>query len=101
MSRNLHTLRIFSGNANPQLAEEVANLLNRPLGRSAIRRLPDSEIHILIDELVRGDDVFIIQPCSEPVNDNLMELILYIDALRRASAHDINVVIPYFPYARQ
>ncbi len=101
MSRNLHTLRIFSGNANPKLAEEVANLLNRPLGRSAIRRLPDSEIHILIDELVRGDDVFIIQPCSEPVNDNLMELILYIDAFRRASAHDINVVIPYFPYARQ
>jgi len=101
MSRNLHTLRIFSGTANPQLAEEVANHLNRPLGRSAIRKLPDSEIHILIEELVRDDDVFIIQPCSEPVNDNLMELILYIDAFRRASAHDINVVIPYFPYARQ
>ena len=101
MSRNLHTLRIFSGTANPQLAEEVANHLNRPLGKSAIRKLPDSEIHILIEELVRDDDVFIIQPCSEPVNDNLMELILYIDAFRRASAHDINVVIPYFPYARQ
>ena len=101
MSRNLHTLRIFSGNANPALAEEVANLLNRPLGRSTARRLPDSEIHIIIDELVREDDVFIIQPCPTPVNDNLMELILYIDAFRRASAHSINVVIPYFPYARQ
>ena len=101
MSRNLHTLRIFSGNANPALAEEVANHLNRPLGRSAARRLPDSEIHILIDELVRDDDIFIIQPCSMPVNDNLMELILYIDAFRRASAHSINVVVPYYPYARQ
>ncbi len=101
MSRNYHTLRIFSGNANPVLAEEVASFLNRPLGRSTARRLPDSEIHILIDELVRDDDVFIIQPCSIPVNDNLMELILYIDAFRRASAHSINVVVPYYPYARQ
>ena len=101
MSRNLHTLRIFSGNANPALAEEVANLLNRPLGRSSARRLPDSEVHILINELVRDDDVFIIQPCSAPVNDHLVELILYIDAFRRASAHSINVVLPYFPYARQ
>jgi ribose-phosphate pyrophosphokinase len=101
MSRNLHTLRIFSGNANPALAEEVANHLNRPLGRSTARRLPDSEIHIIVDELVREDDVFIIQPCPTPVNDNLMELILYIDAFRRASAHSINVVVPYYPYARQ
>jgi len=101
MSRNLHTLRIFSGNANPALAEEVANHLNRPLGRSTAQQLPDSEIHIIIDELVREDDIFIIQPCSEPVNDHLMTLILYIDAFRRASAHSINVVVPYFPYARQ
>ena len=101
MSRNLHTLRIFSGNANASLAEEIASHLNRPLGRSTAQRLPDSEIHITINELVRDDDVFIIQPCSEPVNDHLMELILYIDAFRRASAHRINVVIPYFPYARQ
>ncbi|RUA15738.1 MAG: ribose-phosphate pyrophosphokinase [Clostridia bacterium] len=101
MSRNLHTLRIFSGNANPALAEEISLHLNRPLGRSMARHLPDSEIHITIDELVRDDDIFIIQPCSQPVNDNLMELILYIDAFRRASAHRINVVIPYFPYARQ
>ncbi len=101
MSRNFHTLRIFSGTANPDLAEEIARCLNKPLGRSTTRRLPDSETHVMIDELVRGDDVYIIQPCSEPVNDNLMEMVLYVDAFRRASAHSINVVIPYFPYARQ
>ncbi|MCP4167775.1 MAG: ribose-phosphate diphosphokinase [Chloroflexi bacterium] len=101
MSRNFHTLRIFSGTANPDLAEEIVHCLNKPLGRSTTRRLPDSETHVTIDELVRGDDVYIIQPCSEPVNDNLMELVLYIDAFRRASADSINVVIPYFPYARQ
>ncbi|NOZ72881.1 MAG: ribose-phosphate diphosphokinase [Chloroflexi bacterium] len=101
MSYNLHPLRIFSGSANPALAEEIVHILNRPLGRSTTRRLPDSEIHVMIDELVRDDDVFIIQPCPEPVNDHLMELIFYIDAFRRASAHAINVVIPYYPYARQ
>lgn len=101
MSRNPHTLRVFSGDANPELAKEIAYHLRRPLGRTTTRHLPDSEIHVTIDELVRGDDVFIIQPCPEPVNDNLMELLLYIDAFRRASAHAINVVIPYFPYARQ
>ncbi len=101
MSRNAHTLRIFSGSANPELGEEIASCLRRPLGRTTTRQLPDSEIHVTIDELVRDDDVYIIQPCPEPVNDNLMELLLYIDAFRRASAHAINVVIPYFPYARQ
>ncbi len=101
MSRNFHTLRIFSGSANPDLAAEVANHLNRPLGRSVAQRLPDSEVYVRIDELVRGDDIFIIQPCSAPVNDHIMELILYLDAFRRASAHSINVIIPYFPYARQ
>lgn len=101
MSRNLHTLRIFTGTANSGLAEEIAHCLNRPLGRSTTRHLADSEIHITIDELVREDDVYIIQPCSAPVNARLMELALYIDAFRRASAHSINVVIPYYPYARQ
>jgi len=101
MSRNPHTLRVFSGEANPELAKEIAYHLRRPLGRTTTRYLPDSEIHVTIDELVRDDDVFIIQPCPEPVNDNLMELLLYVDAFRRASAHAINVVIPYFPYARQ
>jgi ribose-phosphate pyrophosphokinase len=63
--------------------------------------MPDSEIHVMVDEVVRDQDIFIIQPCSAPVNDNLMELMLYLDALRRASAHSVSVVIPYFPYARQ
>jgi ribose-phosphate pyrophosphokinase len=63
--------------------------------------MPDSEIHVMLDEVVRDQDIFIIQPCSAPVNDNLMELMLYLDALRRASTHSVSVVIPYFPYARQ
>ena len=96
-----HPLRIFSGSAHPALAQEIADLLNVPVGKSITRRLPDSEIHVQIEEVVRGQDVFFIQPCCSPVNDNLMELLLYVDAFRRASAHIINVVIPYFPYARQ
>lgn len=96
-----HPLRIFSGSAHPQLAQEIADILNVPLGKTKTVHLPDSEIHVMIDEVVRGQDVFFIQPCAHPVNDNLIELLLYIDAFRRASAHMINVVIPYFPYARQ
>ncbi len=96
-----HPLRIFTGSAHPKLAAEIASLLNLPLGKSTTRRLPDSEIHVMIDEVVRDQDIFIIQPCSQPVNDHLMELLLYMDAFRRASAHTVNVVIPYFPYARQ
>lgn len=96
-----HTLRIFSGSAHPSLAQEIANKLSVPLGKSTSRRLPDSETHVMIDEVVRDQDIFLIQPCSTPVNDNLMELILYIDAFRRASAHSVSAVIPYFPYARQ
>lgn len=96
-----HTLRIFSGSSHPTLAAEVAQLLDTPLGKSTTYRLPDSEIYITIDEVVRGQDIFFIQPCSVSVNDNLMELLLYLDAFRRASAHAISVVIPYFPYARQ
>jgi ribose-phosphate pyrophosphokinase len=96
-----HALRIFSGSAHPALAREVANLLDTPLGLSTTRRMPDSEVYVMLDEVVRGQDIFFIQPCSVPVNDNLMEVLLYIDAFRRASAHCINIVIPYFPYARQ
>lgn len=101
MVESYHPLRIFSGSAHPELAHEIATLLNAELGRATTRHLPDSEIHVMIDEVVRDQDIFIVQPCSAPVNDNLMELLLYIDALRRASAHSISVVIPYFPYARQ
>lgn len=96
-----HPLRIFSGSANRPLAEEVARILGIQLGKCTTTPLGDSEIHVAIDEVVRDQDVFIIQPCSRPVNDHLMELILYIDAFRRASAHEITAVVPYYPYARQ
>lgn len=96
-----HPLRIFSGSANRPLAEEIAACLGATLGCSTTTHLPDTEVHVQIDELVRGHDIFLIQPCSAPVNDTLMELLLYIDAFRRASAHRITAVVPYFPYARQ
>ncbi len=96
-----HPLRIFSGSAHPQLAVEVASLLGVRLGKSTTRHLPDSEIHVMIDEVVRKQDIFILQPCCAPVNDNLIELLLYLDAFRRASVHSVTAVIPYFPYARQ
>lgn len=96
-----HPLRIFSGSAHPALAQEIAGLLGAPMGRATTRHLPDSEVYVTIDEVVRDQDIFLVQPCSAPVNDNLMELLLYLDAFRRASAHRISVVIPYFPYARQ
>ena len=96
-----HPLRIFSGSAHQALANEIAELLQVPLGKSTSRQLPDSEIHVMIDEVVRDQDIFLIQPCSMPVNDNLVELLLYADAFRRASAHSVTAVIPYFPYARQ
>ena len=96
-----HPLRIFTGSAHPALAQAVADRLSVPLGRATIRRLPDSEIYITIDEVVRDQDIFLLQTCCAPVNDNLMELLLYLDALRRASTHSISAVIPYFPYSRQ
>lgn len=96
-----YPLRIFSGSAHPELAQEIARNLNIPLGRSTTRNLPDTETHVMIDEVVRDHDIFLVQPCSAPVNNNLMELLLYIDAFRRASAHSVSAVIPYFPYARQ
>ncbi|MEZ4862988.1 MAG: ribose-phosphate diphosphokinase [Caldilineaceae bacterium] len=101
MVDSYHPLRIFSGSAHPQLADEIAGLLDVKLGSTTTRHLPDSEIHVMVEEVVRAQDIFLIQPCSAPVNDNLMELLLYLDAFRRASAHSISVVIPYFPYARQ
>jgi len=98
---SIEGVRLFSGSANRPLAQAVAAQLGIELSPLTITHLPDSEIHVQIDELVRHQDVFIIQPCSAPVNDNLVELLLLLDAFRRASAHRINVVIPYFPYARQ
>ncbi len=96
-----HPLRVFSGSANRPLAEAVTRLLGISLGKCTTTHLKDTEIHVTIDEVVRDQDVFIIQPCSAPVNDNLMELILYVDAFRRASAHEITAVVPYYPYGRQ
>jgi ribose-phosphate pyrophosphokinase len=96
-----HPLRIFSGSSHPELAQEVANILGTTVGKSITRRLPDSEIHVMIEEVVRDQDIFLIQPCSVPVNDNLIELLLYLDAFRRASVHSVSLVVPYFPYARQ
>lgn len=101
MVESYHPLRIFSGSAHPTLASEIATILGVNLGHSTTRHLPDSEIHVTVEEVVRDQDIFFIQPCSAPVNDNLMEMLLYLDAFRRASAHSISVVIPYFPYARQ
>ena len=96
-----HPLRIFSGSAHPALAQEIAGHLCIELGKSSSRYMPDSEVYIMIDEVVRDQDIFIIQTGSSPVNEHMMELFLYLDAFRRASAHSVSVVIPYFPYARQ
>ncbi|HQY93697.1 MAG: ribose-phosphate diphosphokinase [Caldilinea sp.] len=101
MVQSYHPLRIFTGSAHPALAREIADILHVDLGRATTRRLPDSEMHVMLDEVVRDQDIFFIQPCCEPVNEHLVELILYLDAFRRASAHSVSVVIPYFPYARQ
>ncbi len=96
-----HPLRIFSGSSHPSLAHEVTDILSVPLGKSTTRIFDDTETSVTIDEVVRDQDIFLIQTCSAPVNDHLMELLLYLDAFRRASAHSISLVIPYFPYARQ
>jgi ribose-phosphate pyrophosphokinase len=92
---------IFTGNANPALAEAVAYHLQIPLGKATVGRFSDGEIMVEIEENVRGRDVFIVQPTCAPTNDNLMELLIMIDATRRASASRITAVIPYMGYARQ
>jgi len=100
-AHDLDDLFVFSGNANPDLAARVAANLERPLGRAIVGRFSDSEIMVEIMEHVRGRDVFIIQPTCHPANDNLMELLIMIDAVKRSSAARITAVIPYFGYARQ
>jgi len=92
---------LISGNANQQLANEIATNLGLSLCKASIRRFEDGEISIYISETVRGHNVYILQPTCPPVNDNLMELLLMVDALRRASARQVTAVIPYFGYARQ
>ena len=94
-------LMVFSGNANPELANEIARTLGLPLGNAGVSLFSDGEINIEIRENVSGNDVFVVQPTCAPTNRNLMELIFMIDALRRASAGRITAVVPYFGYARQ
>ena len=94
-------MKIVACNSNRPLAEAVGAALNIPLARASIRRFADMEVYVEIQENVRGEDVFVIQPTSFPANDNLMELLITLDALRRSSARRITAVIPYFGYARQ
>ncbi|MBA3834668.1 MAG: ribose-phosphate pyrophosphokinase [Pseudomonadota bacterium] len=94
-------MKLLAGNSNPPLARSIADYLDMPLTHASVRRFADEEIFVEINENVRGEDVFVIQSTSYPANDNLMELLICIDALRRASAKRITAVIPYFGYARQ
>ncbi len=97
----MSNLMVFSGNANPKLAQDVARKLNIPLGDATVAKFSDGETTVELNENVRGRDVFILQSTCEPTNDNLMELVIMVDALRRASAGRITAVVPYYGYARQ
>jgi ribose-phosphate pyrophosphokinase len=96
-----YDLKLFTGNANPSLAEEIARYLHLPLGDVEVSRFSDGEVFVQVNENVRGTDVFVVQPTCPPVNDNLMELLVLIDALKRASARRITAVLPYYGYGRQ
>ncbi len=92
---------VFSGNANPELSQAIATRLNLQLGKAAVGKFSDGEVMVEVVDSVRGKDVFIVQPTCNPANDNLMELLVMVDAIRRASAARITAVIPYFGYSRQ
>ena len=94
-------MKLLAGNSNQSLAKAIGDHLDVPLTRAQVRRFPDNEVFVVIDENVRGEDVFVIQSTSYPANDNLMELLICIDELTRASARRITAVMPYFGYARQ
>src|SRR5438552_15465283 len=96
----IYDLKLFSGNANRPLAEEIGQYLHLPLSDAEVTRFSDGEVYVQINESVRGADVFVVQPTCPPVNDNLMELLIMIDALKRASADRITAVLPYYGYAR-
>jgi len=96
-----NSMKIFTGNANRTMTEEICSYLDVPLSEAEVKKFSDGEISVEIGENVRGADVFVVQPTSPPVNDHLMELIIMVDALRRASARRITAVIPYYGYARQ
>ena len=99
--KDLSWLRIFTGNSNIELVRKICGQLSTRMGKSSVKSFSDGEINVEIDESVRGMDVFVIQSVSYPVNDNLMELLILIDALKRASAERFTAVLPYFGYARQ
>jgi ribose-phosphate pyrophosphokinase len=101
MPEQFTSLQVFSGNAHPEMAAEIAQHLGIELGKSRVSRLADGETRVEIDESVRGKDIFIVQPTSPPVNETTMELLIMVDAFRRASARRITVVMPYYGYARQ
>ncbi len=94
-------MMVFTGNANPKLAQRIADHLNISLGKASVNRFSDGEVSAEIEETVRGRDVYLVQPTCKPTNDNLMELMVMVDALRRASADRIIAVIPYYGYSRQ
>ncbi len=96
-----YELKLFSGNANRALAEEIAQYLRVPVSDAEVTRFSDGEIYVQVNENVRGADVFLVQPTCPPVNDTLMELLIMVDAMRRASARRITAVLPYYGYARQ
>jgi ribose-phosphate pyrophosphokinase len=98
---NNNRIKLFCGSANRSLAEEIAAFIGIPLGEAEVSRFSDGEIRIGIRESVRGTNVFLIQPMSDPINENIMELLILIDALKRASARSVNAVVPYYGYARQ
>jgi len=98
---NLDRMRVFTGNANPQLAKDICSHLGIPLGEATVERFPDGEINLGISCDVRGADVFVVQPTCPPVNENIMELLSFLDCLRRASADRITAVLPYYGYARK
>ena len=93
--------KVFTCNSHPELAEEIAGIMGKPLGKATVSKFSDGEISVNIWETVRGVDCYIVQSTNDPVNDNLMELLIMIDAMKRASAGRINAVIPYYGYARQ
>ena len=101
MATGFGDLKVFSGSAHPQLTKEITDFLGIPVGQARLRRFPDSEVSFQIDENIRGADVFIVQPTSNPVDPHLMETLIMVDAFRRSSAARITAVLPYYGYARQ
>ena len=101
MPYQTNEMKIFAGSASLDLSKSIADYLGVHLGDCHTKRFSDGEINLKIDETVRGHDIFVIQSTCSPANENLMELLIMIDAFRRASAHSISVVIPYYGYARQ